>query len=210
MQLEHCSTQQKPSHWNNRDNLGHAYRRLQFVNRSLNIEPRKLTANEVLMIPVCLLWRVQIKVRQKFGLAAFLCLSICMIIMAIVRVSGIHYRGKFDNAWIFMWQQVEACIAVTMLSLTAFRSVFVASKPSLNNKKASPWVPSTGRLLGKHRKSRTADQQCLDDLTIPSATLTGLSRVLQRGKATQSIDESIASDSWPLAPKIEHEVTTQV
>ena len=171
---------------------------------------RKLTLDEVLVIPVCLLWRVQIKSRQKFGLAAFLCLNICMIIIAIVRVSGLRYRGKFDNSWVHMWQQLEACIAVTMLSLTAFRSVFVAAKPSLNNKRASPWVPSTGRLLGRHKKSGTANEQCLDDLTIPSATLTGLSRVFTRTKATQSMDESVTSDSWPLAPHIEHGLTTQV
>ena len=179
-------------------------------NRPLSIKSRKLTLDEVLVIPVCLLWRVQIKFGQKFGLAGFLCLNICMIIIAIVRVSGLHYRGKFDITWISMWQVVEACIAVTMLSLTAFRSVFVAAKPSLNNKKASPWVPSTGRLLGRHKKSGTANEQCLDDLTISSATLTGLSRVFNRTKATQSIDESTTSDSWPLAPRNEHGLTTQV
>lgn len=130
--------------------------------------------------------------------------------MAIVRVSGLRYRGKFDNTWICMWQHVEACIAVTMLSVTAFRSVFVAPRPRLNDKQASPWVPSTGRLLGKHKKSRNNDKQWWGDLTIPSATLTGLSRVFKQTKATQSMDESLASDSWPLTPKIEHEVTTQV
>lgn len=56
----------------------------------------------VLAIPIWILWRVCLKPNQKFGLAAFLCLSICMIIMAIVRVSGLHYRGKFDNTWIFL------------------------------------------------------------------------------------------------------------
>ena len=210
MQLGRCSTQQIFGHRNYRDTLRHADGRVQFVYPSLIVKSHKLTRDEVLVIPVWLLWRVQIKFGQKLGLATFLCLSICMIIIAIVRVSGIHYRGRFDNTWIFMWQQVEACIAVTMLSLTAFRSVFVAAKPSLNNKRASPWMPSTGRLLGRHKKSGTANEQCLDDLTIPSATLTGLSRVFTRTKATQSMDESVTSDSWPLAPKTEHGLTTQV
>ena len=201
MQCEPC-TQQGNSYCDCHDTLGHADRRVQTVNRPLNIKSRKLTQDEVLVIPVWLLWRVQIKFGQKLGLATFLCLSICMIIIAIIRVSGLRYHGKFDNSWIFMWQQLEACIAVTMLSLTAFRSVFVAAKPSLNNKRASPWVPSTGRLLGRHKKSGTANEQCLDDLTIPSATLTGLSRVFTRTKATQSMDESDTSDSWALAPKL--------
>ena len=159
------------------------------------------------MIPVSLLWRVQMKPRQKFGLAAFLCLSICMIVVAIIRVSGLHYHGKFDNTWIFLWQQVESCVAVTMLSLTAFRSFFVASRPSGN--KAREWVPSTGRLLGRHKRSGFKEQR-LDDLAIPSATLTGFSGVLNRTTAAQSIDESLSSESWPLTPKVRHESSVQV
>ena len=210
MQHERCRTQQGFSPGDHRDTLGHTDGRVQFVNSPLKSKSRKLTRDKVLVIPVWLLWRVKIKLGQKFGLATFLCLSICMIIIAIVRVSGMKYRGRYDNTWSFMWQQVEACVAVTTLSLTAFRSVFVAAKPSLNNKRASPWVPSTGRLLGRYKKSGTANEQCLDDLTIPSATLTGLSRVFTRTKATQSMDESVISDSWPLAPKTEHGLTTQV
>ena len=94
----------------------------------------------VLTIPVRLLWRVRIKPSQKLGLGVFLCLSIGMILMAITRLSGVHsYRGSFDEIWILLWQQIEACIAVTMLSLTAFRSVFVEAKPGSD--KAIPSVP---------------------------------------------------------------------
>ena len=169
-----------------------------------------LTLREVLTIPVLLLWRVKIKASQKLGLAAFLCLSICMIIMAIIRVSGIRYRGEFDNTWIFMWQQVEACTAVAMLSLTAFRNIFIAPKPGVNNNKVSPWVPSTRRLLGKHKKSEHSDHQRLDSFSIPSATLTGLSRVFRGTGADRSVDESSVSDSWPLTPGINHESVTRV
>ena len=133
-----------------------------------------------------------------------------MIIIAIIRVSGIYYHGKFDNAWLFLWQQVEACTAVTMLSLTAFRSVFVATKLGFNNNKASPWVPSTGQLFGRYKKSKASDQQRLEDLTIPSATLTGLSRVMNGTEAAHSMDESITSKSWPLTPKPEHGPSTQI
>jgi hypothetical protein len=133
-----------------------------------------------------------------------------MVIVAIIRVSGIHYHGKFDNTWIFMWQQVEACIAVTMLSLTAFQSVFVAAKPSLNNHKANPWVPSTRRLLARYRKSAASDKKCLDEVVVPSATLTGLSQVFIHPKPTQSMEENITSNNSPSMREIEHEEYTQV
>lgn len=150
------------------------------------------------------------KPSQKLGLAAFLCLSICMVIMEIIRVSGIHFRGKIDNTWVFMWQHVEACTAVTMLSLTAFRSIFIAPKPGFNNKKASPWVPSTGRLRRKCEKTRDGNHLRLIDPDIPSATLTGLSRVYHGSQASHSENESVGSGSWSLTPKIERDLLMRV
>ena len=128
----------------------------------------------------------------------------------MIRVSGIHFRGKFDDTWIFTWQQMEACIAVTMLSLVAFRSVFVAPKPGVNAKKASPWIPSTRRLLAIHKNPKRSGQQRLDDLTIASATVTGLTRFSNETKVTHSGDESVALDNWGLTPKLEHQPSTKI
>lgn len=166
-----------------------------------------LIPDVVLAIPVWLLWRVRIRPSQKLGLGAFLCLSIGMIVMAITRLSGLHYRGSFDNIWIFLWQQIEACIAVTMLSLTAFRSIFVEAKPGSD--KASPWVPSTTRLLARRKKPNSSDQ-CLDNLTIPSATLTGLSQTFRQKEEGQSFDEACVSEEWPLPSRTSHNSHTHV
>ena len=126
--------------------------------------------------------------------------------MAIARVSGIHYRGKYDNTWIFMWQQIEACVAVTMLSVTAFRSVFVASRPNVNNPKASPWVPSTRRLLGKSKNHKDGDHRRLDDLSISSATITGLSRF------DHPIDTNYSTENASFKSSLndKHEIVTNV
>ena len=51
----------------------------------------------VLAIHVHLLWKVQVKLRQKPCLAAFLCLSILMIIIAVIRISGFIYRHAFGG-----------------------------------------------------------------------------------------------------------------
>lgn len=140
------------------------------------------------------------KLSQKLGLAAFLCLSVSMIAMAIVRVSGLYFRGKFDSPWIVMWQQIEACVAVTMLSLTSFRVIFVGPNPGPD--KAHHWIPSTRRILAKQKKGTSADQ-CLDDSPIPSATLTGVSSFFDRSRAAKSSDESTISDTWPLSDRQE-------
>ena len=66
-----------------------------------------------------------------------------MIVLAIVKISGINSSGNygqsFDLVWEVFWQQTEACIAVIMVSLTAFRSVFVSNKPKPQRKEARPW-----------------------------------------------------------------------
>ena len=129
-----------------------------------------------------LLWRVQFKPRQKLGLAAFFSLNGCMIIVAIIRISGLHYHGQVDSPWDLLWQQVETCVAVTLLSLTAFRSIFVGGilKPAREKKRAvSPWWSSTPRVFKKREKFDSEDDLSLVHLTIPSATLTGMRTLIR-------------------------------
>lgn len=97
---------------------------------------------------------------QKFGVYIFLCLSVIMIAIAIIRISG--YRGKSPNTrilvditWISLSLYLEACIAIIMGSLTAFRSLFTqrVSQPipvNFAHKQThfKGYGESRGRLLG--------------------------------------------------------------
>ncbi|KAI9724630.1 MAG: hypothetical protein M1828_003654 [Chrysothrix sp. TS-e1954] len=169
----------------------------------------------ILAIPISLLWKVQMKPRQKLGLAAFLCLSVFMVVVAAIRVSGFHYKGTWDNTWIFFWQQIEACTAVSMISVTAFRSAFVAdgSKPGRKKysspKHASPREPSmVQKVLGKHEKT-PSDQGDLANLTIPRATMTG-ARTAIRGETSfldteRTGEDTLVGDYWSTRSVSEHE-----
>lgn len=85
----------------------------------------------VISIPISLLWNVRIKPRQKLGIGAFLCLSIVMIILSIIKIAFIRTSvDSFDLVWQIFWQQVQASAAVLMVSMNAFRSIFVSNKPS--------------------------------------------------------------------------------
>ncbi|KAI9689399.1 MAG: hypothetical protein M1822_010050 [Bathelium mastoideum] len=54
-----------------------------------------------------------------------LCLSIFMIVIAIVRVAAFLLPGHVtDTVWLFFWQTMEAAVAVIMVALTGFRSLF--------------------------------------------------------------------------------------
>ena len=134
------------------------------------------------MIPIYLIWRLRAKARQKFELATFLCLSTFMIILAIVRIAGLRHHNLVDLSWNHFWWHLESCTAVTMLSATAFRSLFISAVPKGN--RASPWVPSTERLLGRHKRN-VFNHQDPDDITVPSPTLTARSRILDDTVATQ-------------------------
>ncbi|KAJ8131069.1 hypothetical protein O1611_g2555 [Lasiodiplodia mahajangana] len=79
----------------------------------------------VVSIPIIVLRNSLLSRSTKFGVATFLCLSIFMAIIAIIRLSGYYYKGYGNSVWEFFWQQVECAVAVTTASITAFRTLFV-------------------------------------------------------------------------------------
>ncbi len=122
-----------------------------------------------------------------------------MAITASIRVSGLKFRGTFDVVWLFLWQQIEACVAVTMLSLTAFRSAFVASASARVQRESpnTPWYSSTVEAIKRNRALRRHDEESSQGLPqIPSATLTGL-RTFIRGEQ-DTTTSSLSNDRTPI------------
>lgn len=68
------------------------------------------------------------QIAQKIGIGAFLCLSICMIMIAGTRLSKIQIGGEPTNSWQYFWLEIEACVAVCTVSLTAFRTILSTMK----------------------------------------------------------------------------------
>lgn len=86
------------------------------------------------MIPLLLLWKPKIKRSQKIFVGIFLCLSIGMIVIAIMRLSGHRFLDRYvDVQWEVIWIEIEANIAVIMVSITAFRSLL--GLKALNSRK---------------------------------------------------------------------------
>lgn len=85
----------------------------------------------VMSIPVILLWNVKITLRRKLALWGILCLSIFTAITAVIRVAGGNTsHGQVDSAWAIFWLQAEAAVAIVVVSITAFRALFVAHRAS--------------------------------------------------------------------------------
>ena len=85
----------------------------------------------VISIPMILLWNVKINIRRKLVLWGILCLSIFTAITAIIRIAGGNIsHGQVDSAWAIFWLQAEAAVAIIVVSITAFRALFVAHRAS--------------------------------------------------------------------------------
>ena len=65
----------------------------------------------VLILPISLLWKVQINVRQKLLLGLVLSLTIFVIITAIVRVTVVLDQSKqLDLTWLYTWAVIEQTV----------------------------------------------------------------------------------------------------
>ena len=127
----------------------------------------------VLIIPPWLLWKVKISLSRKIGIGSFLCLSLIMIIIVIIRISRVH-ASDFE-IWGAFWQHIEACVAVLMLSLTALRTLYVPAKKSQQQQK--------NKTSYSHRKhlwpsSKMLQHESYIRLGMPRATLTDVRAVV--------------------------------
>jgi len=98
-----------------------------------------LTYVTVASIPILVLRKTRMKLKQKFSLGIFLCLSFVMAIFALIRVGGLKRGSVVDNTWSLFWQYAEGCVACIMASITPFRTLFVGpSTYSSHRKRKGP------------------------------------------------------------------------
>lgn len=134
-------------------------------------------SNTVISIPLILLWKVKIKPQQKIFIGIFLCLSICMIIIAIVRGSVFRRNNVNDPVWILFWHQIEGAVAIITVSITAFRSLLgIKALKALERKKLERyWFSQHQKLRAKlFQKSTQGEPKSGQLPSIPGATLTGI------------------------------------
>lgn len=160
------------------------------------------------MIPVILLWNVKIKRSQKLLLGLFLCLSICMIIIAIVRVSGLHLGSNksIDVLWQVFFQQVEASISVITVSLTAFRVLLGMKARHSREKKAQAWYSYRRIALLKNGNKHSEPELNGGQLpSIPSATLTGMRTFIRGNRYSKNAPADLMT-SGDGKMQVEHDV----
>ncbi|KAF2141164.1 uncharacterized protein K452DRAFT_35890 [Aplosporella prunicola CBS 121167] len=80
----------------------------------------------VISFPVIIIYHMRMSRQRKLAFAAVLSLSLAMIIIAIMRlVVGLTVKSvHLDSVFLVFWQHIEACVAVIVGSLAAFRMAF--------------------------------------------------------------------------------------
>ena len=137
-------------------------------------------------IPILLLRKVRLRLRQRLSICAVLCLSIFMIVVACVRgISGSTYR-KNDQIWLQFWVQLEVSISVLMASLVIFRTLFVGTRGSTPDKHAAR---SSDRLWKRKKAPELSNVEV-------EATMTGMrTLVRENGRTTFGGSFGTASSS---------------
>lgn len=168
----------------------------------------------VVSLPVALLWNLRITRWQKAGLSLTLCLSLVMVLVAIIRSAGVKHAGTVDIVWLTFWKQQECSIAVIMVSVIAFRSFFVAAT------KTPPKLPIVSRrFIRAKTQSPTLGESETIDLTdcrsgktstgsslpvqpprIPSPTHTSVGGSIHDARSSSSRMADSSSENLRLSP----------
>ncbi|KAK4209839.1 hypothetical protein QBC37DRAFT_449443 [Rhypophila decipiens] len=86
----------------------------------------------IMLLPVILLWGVQMRLRQKLIFIGLFSLTLITMTIAIVRVADVGKtkwdNGQYDPIYLWMWSAVEPCVATIVACLSAFPQLFVQSK----------------------------------------------------------------------------------
>lgn len=125
------------------------------------IRESRLTRIEVLYIPVCLIWKIQIKWSQKAALTFSLCPTVIMILVTTTRASGMKLDGHIDQVWMTCWLILSAEVGIILTSIAAFRACFVARNSKIDRRV----IRSTGeRIHWYHDKKHLFEQAFIPSL----------------------------------------------
>lgn len=134
--------------------------------------------SSVISIPVCILWQAQFSLRQKLSIGIVLCLSVFIIAIAMVRAISARVYGPDEQVWDSLWLAIEACVSVIMVSMTAFRTLFVMPRRSQRRRH-----PSIRSLWWKRKNGGNNTVQWLPEVE-RGATMTGMRTMIRENGVT--------------------------
>nr|OQO11424.1 hypothetical protein B0A51_16348 [Rachicladosporium sp. CCFEE 5018] len=98
----------------------------------------------IMVIPLCLTWRLQMSIQQKAGLGAVLCLGVITIIFSAIRIIFTNPGSQVhpEVSWLALCSALESGVAVIVVCLTSFRVLFTQMRQQSSNRGYIPQGPS--------------------------------------------------------------------
>lgn len=134
-----------------------------------------------------------------------------MIIITVIRVSGVVHKGIFDIIWQMYWLALGGEVGIFMAAAVAFRTFFVAKSHSRD---ATP--PEHRRFFKSASRRRFRDRDCIgldsEDGSvlprIPGAQLTGMRTFIyeqdggdaRQSKVSKCVSSSSAGEDGRMTP----------
>ena len=70
----------------------------------------------VMVLPIAMLWGVQIQVRRKLALGGIFSLVIITISFAIIRTVAVTTLTRLpDTSWLYMWSAIETTVGKNII-----------------------------------------------------------------------------------------------
>ena len=139
------------------------------------------------------------KFTQKLGLAALLCLSIFMVLISAIRMTGYaHHHGLIDVTWSWLWIHIEACVAIIMASISAFSPFIFINRKHVKKADEVPSPLDQERVLENSKSpNRTGcGEMGREGLpAAPLATLTRIHRFLYEDARLTEVTQTMQSTS---------------
>ncbi|KAK2616864.1 hypothetical protein QQS21_000242 [Conoideocrella luteorostrata] len=125
----------------------------------------------IMLLPILLLWNVQIRLGKKIALLGIFSLSIITMAVAIARAADIgatqKSNGLPDSTYLWFWSSLQSFLCIVVSCAAAFRQLFVASTRSQEKPAWSPTDSYYKRMASSFR-SRQKTPNDADLYGVPS------------------------------------------
>lgn len=140
------------------------------ITMKINCAMDVLTDAMVMSIPIAMLVKVRINMRQKLALAVIFSLVVITMVFAIVRVATLDsLTERPEQTWMYMWSGIENTVAIIIVCLTSYRSIFTRQELPSHNLKQD--ITPRERLLPGSRAFQKSQATGLSSLHLGTTTI---------------------------------------
>ncbi|OCL02291.1 hypothetical protein AOQ84DRAFT_369362 [Glonium stellatum] len=143
----------------------------------------------ILSIPLLILRRARIDIKQKIAVGTFFSFSLLMVVMAIIRL--LEKPNSSAIIWKIFWLILEGDIAILMACLTAYRTIFVLYK---EKKRSDERLKRHSYSLRGFRQNQPDTDGEPSLLEVPPSALSDMRSCIRRTNHTEEVITSSSMD----------------